>query len=103
MADKRRSSQDHSRTKLAQGQTHLLNEFYRLNPRPSNGERIFLAKKLGIRLDKIKNWFQNRRAKEKKEGHESPCLEYRAIACESKRRYPSIFPNCSDLYRRRSP
>ena len=102
MIDRKKFTQDHGRVKLTQEQVRLLNEFYHFNPRPNTSERICLSQKLGIGLDKIKNWFQNRRAKEKKDSHDSLHHNYGAIAGSNKRMCPNIFPSCNDLYRRRS-
>lgn len=79
----------------------MLTEFYNLNSRPGNSERDLLAQKLGIGIDKVKNWFQNRRAKEKKSVADANSTEYQP-APPSKRARDKIFPSCNDLFRRRN-
>lgn len=100
MNDKRKLTRDHGRVKLTIHQINVLGEFYSYNPRPGNKDRIFLAQKLGIGLDKVKNWFQNRRAKEKKDILEEAEPETSGFTF-FKKCYPHLFPNCSDLFKRR--
>lgn len=59
------------RIKLTPQQIKSLNKFYNCNSKPGNKDRIKIAEALGIEIERIKNWFQNRRAKDKKESIES--------------------------------
>ena len=100
MTDKPRIYGEHGRIKLSMEQIRVLSEFYNHNKRPGNRERVLLAEKLRIGIDKVKNWFQNRRAKDRKdllEAMQQECLNKTSI----KSFRPNIYPNCNDLYRRR--
>lgn len=100
MHDRQKSSNDQSRIKLTAGQVNLLNDVYRSNSRPNYVERHLLAVKLGIADDKIKNWFQNKRAKNRKDATKSPSSGYSSTETASVLR-PNVYPNCSDLYKKR--
>lgn len=100
MDEKRKSPGDSSRVKLTPEQVDFLNDAYRINSRPSHSERDLYARRLGIGLDKVKNWFQNKRAKDRKDCMDGPCLEYNDID-QYRIYHPKIYPSCSDLYKRR--
>jgi len=89
-----------NRVKLTSDQINYLINIYRNTQKPSTEEREALANQLGVPHEKIKNWFQNKRAKERKDVSDGPCLEYNIIREEESPEY-KIFPGCSDLYRRR--
>ncbi|KAI5152492.1 hypothetical protein ENBRE01_2871, partial [Enteropsectra breve] len=69
-------------------------------PRPNNDERVFISEKLSLSHEKIKNWFQNRRAKERRDVLDGPCLEFNNPIQEYKQSL-LLFPDCSDLFTRR--
>ena len=100
MSELQKPPRENNRVKLSPEQTKILNEYYAFNSRPGNSERQYLSDQLGVNVDKIKNWFQNRRAKDKKDTLEHRILP-RPVPHANKAFHPDIFPNCSDLFRRR--
>ena len=68
--DERDYIQDGRRKRLSQEESELLLEAFSRNPRPSQDERAELAQKLGMNSRSIQIWFQNRRAKLKKESND---------------------------------
>ncbi|PVU99163.1 hypothetical protein BB560_005549 [Smittium megazygosporum] len=59
------------RNRLTTEQTSRLNDIFNINPKPDSSTRIELGKELGIDTRKIQIWFQNRRAKHKRENNTS--------------------------------
>ncbi|KXN71540.1 Homeodomain-like protein, partial [Conidiobolus coronatus NRRL 28638] len=55
------------RNRLKPHQTKILTHFFLRNPRPTPEERIELTKSTGMSIREIQVWFQNHRAKIKKE------------------------------------
>ncbi|QDS74395.1 hypothetical protein FKW77_005600 [Venturia effusa] len=53
--------------RLTKDQHDILEEQFRLQPKPSTSTKKGYADELGVPLDKINNWFQNRRAKVKQD------------------------------------
>ncbi|KAI5176510.1 hypothetical protein PAEPH01_2324 [Pancytospora epiphaga] len=98
MAGKERASRSQARVKLTSEQVEILNDFYMTNHRPSYSERHFVALRLGISDEKVKNWFQNRRAKNKKDSNIDYTQEYTIMDVPSR---SDIYPNCNDLYKKR--
>lgn len=88
------------RVKFRQEQTNFLNNAYNSNSKPSSKERVLIANVVGISEDKIKNWFQNRRAKERKLKLNGPCLDYNPSLKEDSIEN-SIYPSCNDLFKRK--
>ena len=68
--DERDYIQDGRRKRLSQDESESLLEAFSRNPRPNQDERNELAHKLGINSRSIQIWFQNRRAKLKKESND---------------------------------
>lgn len=68
--DERDYIQDGRRKRLSQDESELLLTAFSRNPRPSQDERNELAHKLGMNSRSIQIWFQNRRAKLKKESND---------------------------------
>lgn len=99
MYGERRAHGELTRSKLTADQVQVLLEVYWRNPKPNSYERNGLAERLGLRPEKIKNWFQNKRAKDRKSKSEGPCLEYDTVS--ENIWVHSIYPSCNDLYRRR--
>ncbi len=89
------------RIKLTPQQIKSLNSFYDINPKPGNKDRLKLSQTLGIGIDKIKNWFQNRRAKDKKDLIDASSDLSVCMAEATKDVLTTVYPNCNDLYRRR--
>lgn len=88
-----------SRSKLTMQQLKFLNDYYITVPHPTNQERTKLSAILGIHPNKIKNWFQNRRAKDKRIfNHIVPVDDYKINSEE----LPQVYPACNDLYRRKN-
>lgn len=87
-----------SRVKLSHAQTAMLSDFFMYNPKPGSRERQRIADQLGIGEDKVKNWFQNRRAKERQDNLEEQNIPKKIINIEN---IYKVFPQCNDLYRRR--
>jgi hypothetical protein len=59
-----------SRLVLTDEQKTLLENYFQLHPHPSQPSRDRLSDRLGIPLKNINIWFQNRRAKEKRDDEE---------------------------------
>lgn len=58
------------RRRLTAEETRYLQEAFCQNQRPNSENRSIIANKLGLSTRAIQIWFQNRRAKEKKDGNE---------------------------------
>lgn len=87
---------------LNKQQTDILARIYAINPKPTTHQRIEIARNLNVPEDKVKNWFQNRRAKDKKIRNEMEEETYNN--CDGKYFndvYRDIFPSCNDLYRKK--
>lgn len=84
---------------LTKEQIEVLASIYCINKKPTTFERIEMAEKLGVQEYKIKNWFQNRRAKDKKQFKETIMAGMHDL---NSRDTPKVYPGCSDLYRRRN-
>ena len=89
---------ENSRSKLTLKQTGFLNDAYKQCSRPSSRELHYYAHTLGVTPERIKNWFQNRRAKERREIQERQTQSIGMVIGLSNR----VFPACNDLYRRKS-
>ena len=100
MHNKQKLPNDQNRIKLAAKQVDILNDVYKNNSRPNYAERHLLAVKLGIADDKVKNWFQNKRAKNRKDTVNSPFPDHNSTENTSAAR-PNIYPDCNDLYKKR--
>ncbi|KAM0681288.1 hypothetical protein GINT2_000487 [Glugoides intestinalis] len=84
---------------LSKQQIAVLASIYNLNKKPTTFQRYEIAQRLDVCEDKIKNWFQNRRAKERKvdralTGSKSGFKE--DFPCDRK-----LYPACNDLYKRK--
>jgi hypothetical protein len=80
------------KTRLSQEDKDFLIQYFETNSKPSANERADLSLKLNVCDDKIKNWFQNRRAKERCDGGYISKKEIRS---------DKIYPHCNSLYIRR--
>lgn len=89
-------SRKYPRSKLNQTQKEYLTAFFEMNPRPTTQERAQISIHLGVPESKIKNWFQNRRAKERYANEEAN-LHNRHVG----RQEEKIHPGCNSLYFRR--
>lgn len=85
---------------LSNAHIDFLTTVYSTNQKPSMRERAQLAKRLGVCVDKVRNWFQNRRARDKRVFSEYHSSRYN-ISEEPEPKYPAVYPNCNDLYKRR--
>ncbi|AFN82749.1 homeobox protein HD-9 [Encephalitozoon romaleae SJ-2008] len=85
---------------LSKAQKDFLNTYFEVNPNPNIQERAYIACQSLISEKKIRNWFQNRRARERGDCKASPCLStFNGNASES---YISkVHPTSNDLYIRR--
>lgn len=86
---------------LSKQQIEILLQIYSVNKKPTTMQRIDIAGKLNVSEDKIKNWFQNKRAKDKKMGNDGPILGFRNGAPAIPHVGWKLFPGCNSLYRRR--
>lgn len=84
---------------LSKQQIEVLSSIYEVNKKPTAYQRLQIAERLNAEEDKIKNWFQNRRAKDKKMQRE--CIG--TVKGQSSNGVRRIYPDCSDLYRKRQP
>lgn len=55
------------RTRLTREQHQELEEHFQLEPKPSTNDKKIISANFGVPLEKINNWFQNRRAKVKQD------------------------------------
>ena len=88
---------------LSKQQTDILARIYAVNTKPTTLQRIEIARNLNVPEDKVKNWFQNKRAKDKKMKNE---MEEEESFRNFDGRYFNdlsfeIFPSCNDLYRKK--
>lgn len=83
---------------LSKTQVDFLMSIYKVNSKPTTFQRLGIAENLGIPEDKVRNWFQNRRAKDKRasKNQENCSFDKSIIELPSK-----IYPNCNDLYIKR--
>lgn len=83
---------------LSKSQVDFLVSIYMINNKPTTLQRLDMAEKLGISEDKVRNWFQNKRAKDKRlaKNKENKTFDTDAVDSHSK-----LYPNCNDLYRKR--
>lgn len=72
--------QDGRRKRLSQHDSDVLIEVFSRNPRPTPDERNYLARQLGLNSRSIQIWFQNRRAKLKKEAHDPDLFSTKTAA-----------------------
>lgn len=84
---------------LTKQQIELLTSIYMVNKKPTTFQRQEIAQRLGVNEDKIKNWFQNRRAKDKKLLREKSSILIDLNDCDVD--LQGLYPSCNDLYRRR--
>lgn len=69
--------QDGKRKRLSNEESEILLEAFARNPRPNQDERNELAQKVGINSRNIQIWFQNRRAKLKRESNDPDLFSIR--------------------------
>lgn len=81
---------------LTKSKLEILEAAFKQNPFPSKQFKINLAMDLDLELAKIKNWFQNRRAREKKN-----YLTSDKNNDDQNFSLPEVFPSCNNLYVRR--
>ncbi|ELA42401.1 uncharacterized protein VICG_00500 [Vittaforma corneae ATCC 50505] len=93
---------DYQRRKLGltKKQIEYLTSIYATNKKPTAYYRFQIAQKLGVPEDKVKNWFQNRRAKDRRLSRQSSAEGVGESDIGNPHR---IYPGCNDLYRRRKP
>lgn len=88
------------RIKLSMAQKDFLSLCFDLNPNPSAEERTYISRQTAVPEDKVRNWFQNRRAKEKGNADFTPCLSFSDIDSPVSHA-PKVHPTSNDLYIRR--
>lgn len=81
----------------------ILEQIYLENPKPTSEEKTEIAQSLGLDVAKVKNWFQNRRAKERKikeriKGASNSASTNIFVENET---LPLIFPRCNSLFKKR--
>lgn len=86
---------------LSKQQIEVLASIYMANKKPNAYQRLQIAERLSAEEDKIKNWFQNRRAKDKKMHRKNKMLEGLDGLEGAGETSPKMYPDCNDLYRRR--
>lgn len=82
---------------LTKSKLETLEMTFRQNPFPSKQLKHNLATELNLDLSKIKNWFQNRRAREKKT-FKSAASDHED---DKNTKYVEVYPSCNNLYVRR--
>lgn len=75
--DERDYIHDGRRKRLSQDESELLLEAFNRNPRPNQEERNELAQRLGLNARSIQIWFQNRRAKLKRESNDPDLFSFK--------------------------
>lgn len=88
------------RTKLTTAQKDFLNLCFEMNQNPNTQERAKIAQQSSISEEKVKNWFQNRRAKERDDLNSIPCLSFKEMN-KSEYETSRVHPTSNDLYVRR--
>lgn len=84
---------------LNRQQIDVLLRIYAVNTKPSTLQRIEIARNLNVPEDKVKNWFQNKRAKDKKMRCDESFRSYENFGFGESSF--EIFPSCNDLYRKK--
>ncbi|WUR02451.1 homeobox domain-containing protein 8 [Vairimorpha necatrix] len=77
------------KNKLTHENKEYLEKYFEINPNPSEQQKAKLALTFDVSICKIKNWFQNKRAKSR---HNLP---YDECVYEEK-----VYPTCNSLYMR---
>ncbi|KKO75977.1 homeobox protein hd-9 [Vairimorpha ceranae] len=81
------------KNKLSLEDKEFLEKYFENNSRPNDKEKNEIAHFLKVSYRKIKNWFQNRRAKERL------CMTYEKIS-EHEIEENKVYPQCNSLYLR---
>ncbi|WEL38291.1 homodomain-containing protein [Encephalitozoon hellem] len=90
------------KSRLSKAQKDLLNTYFEINPNPNPQERAQIACQSLISESKIRNWFQNRRTRERGDCKVSPCLNGLNTNTNVLESYISkVHPTSNDLYIRR--
>lgn len=89
------------RVKLSASQTNVLCEFFKINSKPSLSDRERLGRQLNLTPDKIKNWFQNRRAKYKSEAKENEFWNSHNIRKIHQILDKKVYPGCNNFFQSR--
>lgn len=87
------------RAKLSTSQRDFLNACFEVNQNPTMEERMYIAQRSSVPEEKVRNWFQNRRAKEKDNADAPPCLNFSSV--DVAEAAFKIYPSSNDLYTRR--
>ncbi|KAH9411866.1 homeobox domain-containing protein [Ordospora pajunii] len=90
----------YTKIKLSRAQRIFLNNQFDINPNPNAQQRALIADKSMISEQKVRNWFQNRRAKQKDDLKAAPCLAFHTVDLATPLPI-SIHPTSNDLYLRR--
>lgn len=91
-------SQGIRRRSLANKTLMLLEEVFQKHNFPSKQTKIDISIQTGYSLSKVKNWFQNRRAREKKIAGIAASLNKNST---TENRISEIYPTCNSLYMRK--
>ncbi len=89
----------YTKIKLSRAQRIFLNNQFSINPNPNAQQRAFIADRSMISEQKVRNWFQNRRAKQKDDLKAAPCLAFHTVDLDISLPI-SIHPTSNDLYLR---
>lgn len=82
--------------RLTHEDKNFLKKYFIINPKPTTLQRTELAIKLNVSKCKIRNWFQNRRAKERWGGSEAVRNDISANFD-----IDQVYPFCNSLYIRK--
>ena len=74
------------RTLISEEQSLILKSHYQMNPRPKREELDAIARKIGHPFKVVKVWFQNARARDRREGKSLPHLQF-------PNNHPTLFNN----------
>lgn len=98
MRIKERSSR---KSRLSRSQRDFLNTCFETNSSPNAQERAYIASQSLVSEERVRNWFQNRRARERGDWKASPCLNIIETSVFEGYDASKVHPTSNDLYIRR--
>ncbi|OQS54868.1 HD-3 [Ecytonucleospora hepatopenaei] len=89
------------RVKLSVSQTNVLVSFFKNNPKPTYEERERLGSQINLSADKIKNWFQNKRAKLKIDAKDDEFWNSKRQTKITQILKTKVYPGCNNFFQPR--
>ncbi|CCI73919.1 ECU03_1395 [Encephalitozoon cuniculi GB-M1] len=88
------------KSRLSKAQRDFLDTYFEVNPHPNTQERAYIASQSLVSEEKIRNWFQNRRTRER--GDCKIASHRSAFSVNTfEENTSSVHPTSNDLYIRR--